>query len=82
MTTMSVGDAATQLKRLIDEAAPGDEIVLTENDRIVARLIPVPQHCKPRVPGTAKGQILYMADDFFEPMELVPASTTETCRGE
>ena len=69
MTTLSIEEAAPQLKRLIDEAHPGDEIILTEDDRPVARLIPVQKRNRPRTPGTAKGQILYMADDFDAPLE-------------
>ncbi len=68
MTTMTVEDAAAHLKRVIDEAAPGDEIVLTENDRPVARLVPV-QKGRRRVRGTAKGQLVHMADDFNAPLE-------------
>ena len=68
MTTMTIDEAAADLKRLIHDAAPGDEIVLTENDLPVARLLPV-QEGKHRVRGTAKGQLVYMADDFDAPLE-------------
>lgn len=69
MMTISIEDAATQLKRIIDDAAPGEEIVLTENDHPIARLIPVQRRRKQRVLGTAKGEILFMAEDFDAPLE-------------
>ena len=68
MTTITIDEAAVDLKRLIHEAEPGEEIVLTENDRPVARILPV-QKRRPIVFGTGKDDILYMSDDFDAPLE-------------
>ncbi len=56
------------LPELIDSVVNGDEIVFTENDKPVARLVGV-RYEKP-VPkfGSAKG-LFTLADDFDEPLE-------------
>jgi antitoxin (DNA-binding transcriptional repressor) of toxin-antitoxin stability system len=71
MTTISVAEAQTKLADLIHSLAPGDEVLLTENERPVARIVPTPapETRKPREPGTMRGTVLYMAPDFDAPLE-------------
>jgi len=47
------------------------EVVITENDQPVARLVPTPAMPKTahRQLGTMKGSVLYMAPDFDAPLE-------------
>ncbi|MBI3821758.1 MAG: type II toxin-antitoxin system Phd/YefM family antitoxin [Planctomycetes bacterium] len=68
--TISVKDAQAKLKELIDTLAPGDEIVITENQQPVAKLIGerVLNASRP-APGLGKGSIVYMAADFDEPLD-------------
>lgn len=49
-------EAKTQLSRLVDEAAKGNEIVIAKNDKPVARLVPLakPAHLKKRRLGVSK----------------------------
>ena len=71
MTTVTIQQAQSTLSELIHRLSPGDEVVITENDRPVARLIPsteTPQTL-PRQLGTMKGSVLYMAPDFDAPLE-------------
>lgn len=69
-TTISVQEAQAKLKELIDGLAPGDEVVLTENQQPVAKLVATPTTPrKPRQPGTLRGTVLYMAPDFNAPLE-------------
>ena len=49
----------------------GSEVVITEYDQPVARLLPAagePQR-KPRQPGTLRGTVLSMAPDFDTPLD-------------
>ena len=71
MTTVTIQQAQSTLSELIHRLSPGDEVVITENDRPVARLIPSPETPKtlPRQLGTMKGSVLYMAPDFDAPLE-------------
>jgi antitoxin (DNA-binding transcriptional repressor) of toxin-antitoxin stability system len=64
---ITVKEAQSRLKELIDELAPGEEIVITENQRSVARLVGE-RPARP-APGLGKGSILFMAPDFDEPLE-------------
>ena len=71
MTTVSIQEAQAKLPELIHDLAPGEEVVITENDQPVARLTPprkAPQR-PPRRPGTLRGTVLYMAPDFDAPLE-------------
>ena len=65
---ITVEEAQTKLKALIEALAPGEEIVLTENQRPVAKLVGERPVCPSRpAPGLGKGSILYMAPDFDAP---------------
>lgn len=67
---MTVEEAQSRLKELIDQLAPGEEIVLTENQQRVARLVGERPARPPRpAPGLGKGSILFMAPDFDEPLD-------------
>jgi prevent-host-death family protein len=67
---ISVQEAQAKLKELIENLAPGEEVILTENQRPVAKLIGERPARPPRpAPGMGKGSILYMAPDFDDPME-------------
>jgi antitoxin (DNA-binding transcriptional repressor) of toxin-antitoxin stability system len=66
--SVTIEEAQSKLKNLIDHLAPGEELVITENQRPVAKL--VGQASAPRpAPGLGKGSILYMDADFDEPLE-------------
>jgi prevent-host-death family protein len=67
-TTITLEEAQAKLKELIDNLAPGEEIVITQNQQPVAKLVSArpPQE---RQLGTLKGTVLYMAPDFNAPLE-------------
>ena len=49
----------------MDLAINGEEIVITQDDKPVAKISPIP---KPLKRGSAKGKV-WMSDDFNEPLE-------------
>jgi antitoxin (DNA-binding transcriptional repressor) of toxin-antitoxin stability system len=64
MTTVSIEEAEGRLSELIHQLKPGDEVIITENNQAVAKLVgqaPVPR--KPRQPGSAKGKLVIHAED-------------------
>ena len=71
MATMTIQEVQAQLTHVIHRLAPGDEVVITENDQPVARLMPATPVLskKPRQPGTLRGTVLYMAPDFNAPLD-------------
>ena len=54
---VSVYDAKTNLSRLLDRAAGGEDVVITRNGRPVAKLVAVSPVRKPRKLGTLKGRV-------------------------
>jgi prevent-host-death family protein len=68
--TVALEEAQARLAELIEQLALGEEIVITRDERPVAKLIGQRQaDQKPRQPGSMKGGILFMADDFDAPLE-------------
>jgi antitoxin (DNA-binding transcriptional repressor) of toxin-antitoxin stability system len=67
---ITVEEAQATLKELLGKLSPGEEVVITDNQRPVAKLVvtaAAPR--KPRQPGTLRGTVLYMAPDFNAPLE-------------
>ena len=78
MKMFNVHAAKTQLSRLIEQAAAGEEIVIAKAGKPVARLIPFEPRREARKPGLMKGKI-WVADDFDEPL---PEEIMAAFRGE
>jgi antitoxin (DNA-binding transcriptional repressor) of toxin-antitoxin stability system len=68
MATATIEEARDKLVDLIHTLQPDEELVITENNRPVARLTPVLQPAlhTPRQPGTLRGTVKYMASDLQE----------------
>lgn len=62
---INVYEAKTQLSKLLDRAAAGEEVVIGRNGRPLARLVPMQRQSAPRVPGAWQGRV-WMSDDFDE----------------
>jgi prevent-host-death family protein len=68
MTHVTLEEAQKQLPRLIQEAGEGEEIIITQDSRPIARLVSLPG-VKPKPQfGSARG-LIQMADDFDAPLE-------------
>jgi antitoxin (DNA-binding transcriptional repressor) of toxin-antitoxin stability system len=64
MTTVSIEEAQAKLPELIDHLAEGDQLVITRDDRPVARLSAEEKpKRKPRKAGNCKGMLTIVADD-------------------
>ena len=70
MYQINIHQAKTQLSKLVEEAAQGEEIIIAKAGKPVARLVALnnAKH-KARQSGGLKGQI-WMADDFDEAMNV------------
>ena len=72
MTFVTMEEAQANLPELIQKLAVGEEVVITENDQPVARLLasaPVLALKKTRKLGTLQGSVLFMASDFDAPLD-------------
>jgi prevent-host-death family protein len=67
MKTFNINEAKTQLARLVDEAAAGEEIIISKGGVPAARLGPIPPTKPTRKFGLLKGKIS-IADDFDAPL--------------
>jgi prevent-host-death family protein len=64
--TYNMHEAKTQLSKLAERAAQGEEIVIARNGRPLARLVPMPER-KPRKLGLGKG-LIWIGEDFDDPL--------------
>jgi len=68
---VSLQEAQANLPELVRSLAPGEEVLIVDNDRPVARLLPAAGRPErpPRRPGTLRGTVIHMAADFDAPLE-------------
>ena len=71
MATVSIQTAQARLPELIRQLAAGDEVVIVDNDRPVARLTSFGSSSPraAREPGSMRGTVLYMSPDFDAPLD-------------
>lgn len=69
MTTVPINEAQAKLLELIHNLNPGEEVVITENDQPVARLVSTSQPTIQRRLGTLRGTVLHIAPDFDAPLD-------------
>jgi prevent-host-death family protein len=63
MVTVTIQEAQAKLPDLIHKLTPGDEVVITENNQPVAKLV-ASLADKPRpLPGRCKGMLTILAED-------------------
>ena len=65
MATVTIEEAQARLKELIEQMTPGEELVITENQQAVAKLVSTPSstaRLRPP-PGLGKGMITIVSDD-------------------
>jgi prevent-host-death family protein len=69
MTFMEVDvhEAKTDLSRLLERVAMGEEVIIAKDGKPVAKLVPYGERPKNRFLGSAKGQFV-VPDDFNDPL--------------
>lgn len=68
MQQIDIDKAKGQLDSLFQSALRGEEILITQNNQPVLKLVRVSQPRKRRQSGSAKGMIS-MSEDFNQPLE-------------
>ena len=70
MSTVTIEDAQRRLAELIAQLRPGAEIIITRDQKPVARLIGEARpEAQQRQLGTLRGTVRHMAPDFDAPLE-------------
>jgi len=65
VTIANIHDAKTNLSKLLEKAAAGEEVIIARAGKPIARLVPYEKHGLPRKPGVWKGKV-EIAPDFDE----------------
>ncbi len=69
---VSAEEAQAQLKDLLDLVREGDEVLISEDEKVFARLAPVKEEVKEekkqRTPGLDRGVVKYISPDFDDPL--------------
>ena len=65
--TVDVSEAQAQLPELLTLALEGNEVIIAEGDKPLARLVPVATSARKRVAGLHRGTA-WTSDDFNEPL--------------
>ncbi|MFQ5864868.1 MAG: type II toxin-antitoxin system Phd/YefM family antitoxin [bacterium] len=65
--TVTVQDIQTRFSEILSFAVEGNEIVIVENGKPLARLVPIARKNKQRVAGLNKG-LISTSDDFDAPL--------------
>ena len=63
MLTVNTHEAKTQLSSLLAKVSHGEEIIIVESGKPIARLVLIKQNINKRKPGIDKGKA-WVADDF------------------
>jgi prevent-host-death family protein len=66
-TVINVHDLKTNYSKYLEQVIDGHEILLGKHGKVVAKIVPLQQVTKPRIPGALKGKIR-ISDDFDKPM--------------
>jgi antitoxin (DNA-binding transcriptional repressor) of toxin-antitoxin stability system len=63
MQTMPVEQVGGHLAEIIEKLSPGEELVLTRNDKPVAKLVGAAGELPRPVPGRGKGMLIILSED-------------------
>ncbi|HIJ86838.1 MAG TPA: type II toxin-antitoxin system Phd/YefM family antitoxin [Desulfuromonadales bacterium] len=68
MPQFNIAEAKSHFSELIQKALTGEDVLIARDNKPILRLVPVKNSGKGRLPGSAKGKILYIAPDIDEPL--------------
>jgi prevent-host-death family protein len=69
MQQFNIAEAKAHLSELVQKALHGEEIVIARDNKPQVRIVPLKRPMQKRTPGSGKGQILFIANDF----DAIPA---------
>jgi prevent-host-death family protein len=70
---VNVHEAKTQLSRLLERVAAGEEVIIGKAGRPVARLVPYVDRPGPRTPGRWRDRVRIASDFDTTPEEILSA---------
>ncbi len=69
MEQLNIAEAKANFSKLIDKALLGEEIIIARDNKPLVKMVPVEIPEKTRKPGSGKGQLIKMSDDFDQPVD-------------
>jgi len=67
MRTIDILEEQPKLSELLNLVSSGDEVLIVDGDRQLAKLVPIASPARERVAGLTPGAI-WISDDFDEPL--------------
>jgi prevent-host-death family protein len=67
MTSVTIDEAETQLAKLVAQVERGEEVIITRDQKRVARLVPDVQEVPKRGFGSMRGKA-WLDESFWEPL--------------
>ena len=64
MPTFNIAEAKARFSDLVRKAMSGEEVIIAKDNKPVLKLASLQKPKRPRKPGSGKGQILHIAQDF------------------
>ncbi len=64
MPQFNIAEAKSHLSELVQKTLLGEEVIIARDNKPQVKLVPIKPVAKKRKPGSGKGQILFIADDF------------------
>lgn len=64
MSRFNIAEAKAHFSELVNKAMLGEEVIISRDNKPLVKLVPVEPPKGPRKPGSGKGQILHIAEDF------------------
>lgn len=65
--TVNIREAQTNLRKLLSQALEGNEVIITEDNKPLVKLVSLSQPPKKRVAGLNRGKI-WVGKDFDKPL--------------
>ena len=64
---VNIHEAKTHLSKLLARVGNGEEVIISKAGKPIAKLVPITDKTKKRVPGSAKGKVI-MEKNFDAPL--------------
>jgi len=64
MSQFNIAQAKAHFSELVQKALMGEEVVIAKDNKPLVKLVPLQPVSGKRAPGSAKGQINFIAPDF------------------
>lgn len=71
MSRFNIAEAKAHFSDLVNKAMLGEEVIISRDNKPLVKLVPVERPKGPRKPGSGKGQILHIAEDFDATPEAI-----------